>query len=119
MRHRVKMNRRLTQKPDHSRLLQRNLLTSLLLYESVRTTKKRAKAIQPLVDRLITLARGKEPQRSIRILNQWVTDRNASRKVMEVLLQRYAHRRSGLTRMSPVGARKGDGAALVDLTLVP
>jgi len=117
MRHRD-ARQRLTQKPGHARMLKRNLVTSLLLYESVRTTRSRAKAVQPVVDRLITIAKKKPSALAIRAINQVVTDKNASRKVIEVFKIRYADRSSGLTRMEPAGARQGDGAKLVDLTLL-
>lgn len=117
MRHR-RSRLRLTQKPDHAWLLQRNLVTSLLLYESIRTTRKRAKVIQPLVDRLIASAKAHKPYSAIRSLHRIVTDKNASRKVMEVLRERYASRPSGFTRIVAAGSRKGDGAQLVDLSLV-
>jgi large subunit ribosomal protein L17 len=109
---------RLNQKPDHARLLQRNLVTSLLLYESIRTTQKRARVIAPVVDRLITTAKTKEPHIAIRSINRVVTDRNASRKLMEVLRERYAQRPSGFTTIKAVGSRKGDGARVVDFALV-
>jgi large subunit ribosomal protein L17 len=99
-------------------MLKRNLVTSLLLYESVRTTRSRARAVQPIIDRLITVAKRSSPQAAIRRIGQVVTDRNASRKIFDVLVKRYATRTSGLTRMVPVGIRQGDGAKLVDLTLI-
>lgn len=117
MRHRS-TRRRLIQKPDHARLIQRNLVTSLLLYESIRTTLKRARSVQPIVDRLIATAKRTSPQIAIRSLNAYVMDKNASRKVMEVLTKRYEKRPSGFTRVLKVGSRKGDGAELVDLLLV-
>lgn len=117
MRHKSRRNR-LNQKPDHARLLQRNLVTSVILYEQIRTTRKRARVIQPLVDKLITAAKGTNTALAIRAINPLVADRNASRKLMEVLSKRYAGRTSGFTRIKAVGARKGDGAELVDLTLV-
>lgn len=117
MRHKSS-RRRLNQKPDHSRLIERNLVTSVLLYESIRTTKKRARVVQPLVERLITTAKQKKPYVAIRAINTVVTDKNASRKLMEVLKERFASRTSGFTRVVPVGARKGDGAELVDLSLI-
>ncbi len=109
---------RLRQKPAHSRLLQRNLVTSILLYESVRTTKKRALVIRPLVDKLITIAKKKDPSNAIRAINAVVLDRNASRKLMEVFRVRYAERTSGFTRMIPLGSRHGDGAEMVTFELV-
>jgi large subunit ribosomal protein L17 len=118
MRHRTSTRSRLTQKPAHSRMLQRNLVTSLLLYESVRTTKSRAQAIQPIVDRLIVTAKKSTPREAIRRINQTVTNKNACRKLLEVFVERYADRSSGFTQLTPAGSRHGDGAMLVDLTLV-
>lgn len=117
MRHQHLKNR-LRQKPAHARLIKRNLVTSLLLYETVRTTKRRAEVIQPIVEKLIGHAKKNEPMRAIRYVNQYVTDKNASRKIMEVFVKRFASRNGGLTRIVPVGARKGDGAKLVDLSFV-
>ncbi len=96
----------------------RNLATSVLLYESVRTTKKRAEVVQPIVERLITLAKTKEPRIAIREINRTVTHENASKKVMELLKKRYAVRTSGYTRIVPLGMRHGDGARMVTLELL-
>ena len=71
-----------------------------------------------MVDRLINIAKTRPPHVAIRSINRVVTDKNASRKIMEVLKERYRDRSSGLTRAVPVGSRKGDGAELVDLSLV-
>lgn len=109
---------RLTAKPDHARLMLRNLATSMILYETIRTTKKRAKVVQPIIDRLIVMAKKHPPHVAVRALNAVVTDTNASRKVMEVLRDRFADRASGFTRAKAVGGRLGDGAKLVDLSFV-
>ncbi|MAE68309.1 MAG: bL17 family ribosomal protein [Candidatus Peribacteraceae bacterium] len=117
MRHRRSRNR-LKQKPAHARMVKRNLLTSLLLYESVRTTKKRAAVIAPQVDKLINYAKTHSPHVAIRHINKTVTDTNASKKIMEVFIKRYAKKNSGLTRTVVAGFREGDGAQVVDLSLV-
>jgi large subunit ribosomal protein L17 len=117
MRHRVSRSR-LSYKPAHSNMLQRNLVTSVLLYEKVRTTLKRAQVVRPQIDQLITLAKKKNAMNAIRAINMVVTDTNASRKVMQVLKERYKTRPSGFTRIVPLGLRQGDGAKLVSLELV-
>jgi large subunit ribosomal protein L17 len=99
-------------------MLQRNLVTSVLLYEKVRTTLKRAQVVRPQIDQLITLAKKKNAMNAIRAINMVVTDTNASRKVMQVLKERYKTRPSGFTRIVPLGLRQGDGAKLVSLELV-
>ncbi|MCK5019652.1 MAG: L17 family ribosomal protein [Candidatus Peribacteraceae bacterium] len=99
-------------------MMERNLLTSVLLYESIRTTKKRAQVVQPMIDKIITQAKKNVPHIAIRAINKIVTDKNASKKIMEVYCERYKNRTSGLSRIVPAGARKGDGAEAVDLVLV-
>ena len=93
-------------------------MTSILLYETVRTTKKRAQVVRPIVDRVITIAKTERTDLAVRKINLLVSDDNASRKALEVLRSRYAKRPSGFTRMVPVGQRGGDGALLVELSLV-
>lgn len=109
---------RLNQKPHHAALLLRNLATSIVLYETVRTTRKRAKVVAPMVDKLITIAKTKDAREAIRAINAVVLHQNASKKLIEVLKPRYAARSSGYTRITPIGARLGDGAKLVTLELM-
>ncbi len=109
---------RLRQKPANSWSIQRNLITAIVLYEIIRTTKKRAEVVQPLVEKLITVAKTKEPRLAIREINRIVCHENASKKIMEVLKDRYSKRASGYTRLVPVGMRIGDGARLVNFELV-
>ena len=117
MRHR-NHSKRLSQKPHHAWMMLRNMLTSLLLYERIRTTKKRAQVLRPMVDRVITIGKTQRPDVGIRRINETLMDDNACRKVMEVLTKRYATRTSGFTKTVPVGMRKGDGALLVDIELI-
>ena len=117
MRHR-RSKTRLKQKPGHARMLKRNLITSLLLYENMRTTKKRAAVITPEIDKIITFAKTHTPHVAIRHINTIVTDKNASKKIMEVYISRFAKKSSGLTRTKAVGSRDGDGAELVDISFV-
>ncbi len=111
-------SKRLARKPYQSRLMVKNMVTSVLLYERIRTTKKRAQVIKGVVDRVITIGKGEKKDVAIRRINQYVFDDNACRKVMEVLIKRYANRTSGFSRVVPVGTRGGDGALLADLILI-
>lgn len=117
MRHR-NHSQRLSRKPDQARGILKNMVTSVILYERIRTTKKRAQVVRPLIDRVITLGKRERTDLAIRKINLMVSDINASRKILEVLTKRYANRPSGFTRIEPVGQRQGDGALLVDLMLI-
>ena len=108
----------LGRKPAQRRMLLRNLVTSLILYESIRTTVTRAKIVKPLLEKLIHKAKSRPVHIAVRALNQVLTDKNASRKTMEVLVPRFERRTSGFTRTARVGRRIGDGADLVELSLL-
>lgn len=108
---------RLNQKPKHAAVMLRNLATSLLLYESIRTTQKRAQVVRPFVERLIRVAREKSQREAIRSINSVVTDPNACRKLLELYRETDCGRTGGLTRIVPLGGRRGDGAELVELSL--
>lgn len=110
---------RLKQKPKHAAVMLRNLATSLLLYESIRTTQKRAQVVRPAVERLIRVAREKSQREAIRSINSVVTDPNACRKLLELYREADCGRTGGLTRIVPLGARRGDGASLVEISLRP
>lgn len=116
MRHRHS-HLRLNQKPKHAAMVVRNLATSLLLYESIRTTEKRAQVVRPIVERLIRVARTKTEREAIRSINRVVTDKNACRKLLEVYRGADIGRTGGLTRIVALGARRGDAASLVEISL--
>ncbi len=117
MRHR-NHSKRLGRKPEQAKLLLKNLVTSILLYERVRTTKKRAQVARGLVDRVITIGKKEDTMNAIRRIAPYISDDNASRKILEVLKNRYAKRPSGFTRITPLGMRGGDGALLCEISLV-
>lgn len=117
MRHR-NHSHRLSQKPSHAKMMLRSMLTSMLLHEQIRTTKKRATVLKPMVDEIITIGKTDRADTAIRRINEVVTHPNACRKIMEVFIKRYEGRNSGFTSMKAVGMREGDGAEMVDLVLV-
>jgi large subunit ribosomal protein L17 len=98
-------------------LMLRNLASSILIYEKVKTTEAKAKAVKPLVERLITMAK-KGTLASRRVLIQKLLQKNAVKKSMEVLGERYKDRNGGYTRIIKLGYRQGDGAKLVQIELV-
>lgn len=103
---------------DHRALLLRNMATSVILFEKVKTTKARAKQVRPIVEGLITKAKTKTTVSAIRQINKIVLDEKASRKLLEVLKDRYKDRPGGYTRLVKLGHRAGDAAEMVSLQLV-
>lgn len=97
--------------------LLKNLAASVILYEKVKTTEAKARAIRPLVEKMITI--GKSPTlASRRKLLSFFPTENPVKKIMEDLSQRYAERKGGYTRIVKLGARQGDGAKVVQIELI-
>jgi large subunit ribosomal protein L17 len=93
------------------------LATSVILYEHCNTTLAKAKAVRPLVERLITKGKVKSLN-SRRQLNAVLMSENAVNKVLEELGPRYASRSGGYTRIIKLGTRQGDGAEVAQIQLV-
>jgi len=117
MRHKKK-KKSLNMERDHRGLMLRNLATSIILHEKVKTTLTRAKQVAPIVEDLITTVKEKDAVNAIRKLNTIVLDKKAGKKLMEVLKDRYKDRKGGYTRIVKLGHRAGDSAEMVQISLV-
>ncbi|MBT6068162.1 50S ribosomal protein L17 [Candidatus Peregrinibacteria bacterium] len=117
MRHKVSKNR-LNVSSSHQKAIVRNMATSIILHERVKTTAKKASIVVPMVEKLITIAKKKDTMGAIRKINEIVFDKNASKKLMEVLKERYADKNSGFTRITKYKSRDGDNAPLVIIELL-
>lgn len=95
----------------------RNLASSLLIYEKIKTTKAKAQAVKPLVERVITYARKNDLAAKKRII-EILPQKLAAKKAIEVIGERYKDRNGGYTRITKLGARQGDAAEIVQLELV-
>jgi large subunit ribosomal protein L17 len=116
MRH-LKAGFKLGRKPAHRRATLRNLVTNVIVHERVQTTRTRAKAAQPLVERMITLGK-RDTLHSRRQASAFVTTDAAARKLFRDIAPRFADRNGGYTRIIRLGWRIGDGAELAILELV-
>lgn len=116
MRHRKKTVILGREKAPREALL-RNLATSVVLYERVKTTRAKAKAVQPLVEQMITLGKKKKTTMLSEVRKVLQTE-GAIRKIIEELGPRYAARAGGYTRITKLGRRQGDAAEMVQIELV-
>lgn len=98
------------------RSLMANLAESVILYEKVKTTQAKAKAVQSVVEKLVTKAKQNNLAARREIAKVLYTE-NAVKKLMEQLGPKYADRKGGFTRVTVVKNRIGDGAveALIEL----
>ncbi len=116
MRHKV-TGRRLGRSSSHRKAMFRNLVTDLLDYEKITTTEAKAKEVRGLAEKMITLGKdgglGARRQALAFIYDKSVVD-----KVFANLAPRFAERSGGYTRITKLGPRLGDRAAMVQLELM-
>jgi large subunit ribosomal protein L17 len=118
MRHR-KRDIKLGRTASHRDAMLRNLAQSLIENGRVKTTVSKAKAVKPLVDRLVTLAkRGKDDLHAIRRAAAILYKGSVLKKLFDDPLGRYGDRVSGFVLMGRLGPRHGDAAPMCVLQMV-
>lgn len=116
MRHR-KGPAKLGRTSTHRRSMLANMSAALIKHEQIVTTLPKAKALRPVVEKLITLGKnGDLAARRMAIAR--LGDEAMVRKLFSVLGERYANRPGGYTRIMRAGFRYGDDAALAVIELV-
>jgi large subunit ribosomal protein L17 len=97
--------------------LLKGLVTSVIEHERVITTIPKAKAVQPLVEKMITLAK-RDTLHTRRQAAAFLETPAAVQKLFDKLGTRFGQRSGGYTRVVRLGFRKGDGAEQAMLELV-
>ena len=101
----------------HRWALFRNLLAALFQHERITTTVTKAKALRPLAERLVSLAK-QDTLHARRQVLTLVPDPVVVRRMFDSVAARYGDRRGGYVRIVPTGTRRGDGAPLAIVELV-
>jgi large subunit ribosomal protein L17 len=117
MRHRVAA-RKLGRSTSHRLSVLRNQATDLFRYERIQTTEAKAREVQRLAERIVTLAKqGDLHHRRLayaRLYDPAVVD-----KLFVELRERFDGRSGGYTRLVKLGPRRRDGAPMAVLELIP
>jgi large subunit ribosomal protein L17 len=116
MRH-LKSGRKLSRTSSHRWALIRNLITSLLRDEKIRTTDPKAKELRRWADRVITLGKQGSLHARRQVLGI-VQDKAVVRKLFDSIAPRFKERPGGYTRIIKVGTRRGDAAPISLIELV-
>ncbi len=116
MRH-GKNHRKLNRTSTHRKAMFKNMTTSLLKHEIIRTTLPKAKELRKYAEPLITLARESSVHNK-RIAFSRLRDRDIITKLFGELGPRYSKRNGGYTRILKCGFRKGDNAPMAYIELV-
>ena len=116
MRHQVK-KRYLRRDSAHRRALLRNLVTSFIDKERIRTTVAKAKAAKPIAEKMITLAK-RNTLHARRQALAYIFQESVVKKLFDVVGPRFAERPGGYCRIVKLGPRAGDGADMALLEMI-
>lgn len=109
--------RRLRRDTNERKALFKSLMSSLVLSESIKTTKEKANAIKGQIDKLVTIAKTKDKMLARRLLSLYLTPL-AMDKILDDIAARFAHRNGGYTTRVAIKSRIADNAAMVKLTWI-
>ncbi len=101
--------RKLGRTKPHRESMLSNMAMSLFTHRMIKTTDAKAKALRPLVDRLITTAK-KDTLASKRQVAKTIHVKEVFKKFYAEIVPQFADRDSGYTRVLKLGVRRGDGA---------
>jgi len=116
MRHLV-AGKKLGRNSAQRKALLRNLVTSFLEKERIRTTLAKAKATRPLAEKMITLSRTNSLHARRRAL-RFIFKEDVVKKMFEEIGPRFSERPGGYTRIVKLGPRDGDGTEMAMLEMV-
>jgi large subunit ribosomal protein L17 len=109
--------RKLGKSTDQRMAMLRQQTTDLLDKGRMETTVTRAKEIAPMAEKMITLGKAKDLA-SYRQMLSFLTREDVAKKVKDELAEKYADRNGGYTRITRIGARRGDAAEMAVIELV-
>ena len=108
----------LSRSASHRKALLRNLCKEVIDHERIRTTEAKAKAVKPVVEKLITLAKRGDLHARRQALATLGQDKFVVYKLFEEVAPRYVDRPGGYTRILKLGPRSSDATEMVLLELV-
>ena len=109
--------RKLGKTSEQRRALLRQQVTDLLEHGKMETTFYRAKEVQPVVEKMITLGK-KGNLAAYRRALSFVTKEDVAQKLFKEIAPKYADRNGGYTRVTRIGERRGDAAEMAVIELV-
>lgn len=110
--------RKLGRTKPHREAMLGNMAMSLFKYRIIKTTDAKAKALRPLVDRLISTAK-KDTLAAKRRVARTIKQKDIFKLFFDEIVPQFGDRESGFTRVIKMGVRRGDGApvSIVELLI--
>ena len=109
--------RKLNRTHEHRKAMFANMVCSIIEHEQIKTTLPKAKELKRVLDKIITLGK-KGDLHARRIAGSRIKQKDAVRKLFDVLGPRYKERNGGYSRVINAGYRYGDMAPMAIIELV-
>ena len=116
MRHRVDTFK-IGRSGAHRRAMLANMASSLFEHGKIETTFTRAKEISAMAEKMITLGKQKD-MAAYRQALAYITREDVAKKLFDETAKKYEGREGGYTRVTRIGARRGDAAEMAVIELV-
>ena len=116
MKHNIK-NKKLNKNSSHRKAMFMNMSNALIKHEQITTTLPKAKELRRFIEKIITFGKKGDlfsRRKTVSILQ----DQKMTKKVFEILADRYKERSGGYTRIVKLGNRFGDNAPMAVIELV-
>ena len=114
-----KLNRR----SDQRKAMLRDLVTQLIVHERITTTETKAKELQRLAEKMVTLgkkgtlAARRQAAQTVRFIEA-NDNQNAVQKLFDDIAPRFKERNGGYTRIYKMGPRRGDSTPMAIIEFV-
>jgi large subunit ribosomal protein L17 len=116
MRHQNK-GRKLGREAGPRRALLRGLVTNFILHGKMKTTEAKAKEVQPLIEKYITIGKKNNVQVRRQLL-AYLYQEEAVKILLDKIGPKYIDRNGGYTRIIKINNRQGDNAKMALIELV-
>lgn len=109
--------KKLNRTASHREAMFANMAAALIKHEQIVTTLPKAKALRPVVEKLVTLAK-RGDLHARRVVASRLRDEDMTKKLFDTLGPRYKGRPGGYTRVLKAGFRHGDNAPVAVIEFV-
>lgn len=113
MRHRV-YGKHLGRDKDERRTLFKGLISSLILFGSIKTSETKAKAIKGLIDKVVNLAKNNKENE----LSSYLPEKSLRERLTKEIIPNLGARTSGYAQVVRLGTRQGDQATIVKMSII-
>jgi large subunit ribosomal protein L17 len=109
-------NYKLNRDTKSRKALFKSLMQTMILREHIETTHAKAMAVRPLFEKMITKAKSGSIH-ELRQIQGILQNAELLKKLVQEIAPRFKEIKGGYTKITPVGARRGDNAKIVKLSL--